>query len=182
MKSLLSIIRSAAPAKAEAKPAARADFDRRLAAFRKANGIVDRCQIGFVCSRTGGRFECEFERGAPGELFALVSTRKQGGGFAAGRGARDERRAFNVDELDLSRWACPCCNATSWVHCQCGTNGCDPRPDHNTSVSLYKCPGCGLASRTVPLTRIETRQGGGIPSHSGAAQLSQSRNKLLPRK
>jgi hypothetical protein len=182
MKGLLSIIRRAVPATPVAKPAARADFDRRLAAFRKANGIVDRCHIGFVCGRTGLRFESLFERGAPSELFALASTHMCGSGNAAAAVAPCAR-VFSVAELDLSGWACPGCKSANFVHCQCGINGCDPRPQHNASVGLYRCPGCGLETRTVPLTRIETRQGGSIRAHAKAAQLRGAQPRsLLTRK
>lgn len=181
MKGLLSIIRRAVPATPEAKPAARADFDRRLAAFRKANGIVDRCSIAFVCSRTGLRFESLFERGAPGELFAPASTRVCGDNAAAAEAPR--ARVFSVDELDLSGWACPGCRSANFVHCHCGTNGCDPRPQHNASAGIYRCPGCGLETRTVPLTLIETRQGGSIRGHAKAAQLRGAQpGSLLTRK
>jgi hypothetical protein len=183
MKGLLSIIRTTAPAKADATPAARAAFDRKLAAFRKANGIVDRCAVGVVCSRTGARFETLFERAAPDGLFARVSTRACNGGNEFAAAAPQTRRVFSVADLDLSGWACAGCRSPDFVHCQCGVNGCDPRPGHNESANLYKCPGCGSEARTVPLSRIETRQGGGIRSQSKTAQLRGAQSAtLLPRR
>lgn len=172
MKGLLSVIRKALPPKPAAKAAARQEFDRKLAAFRKASGVMESCAIGFLCSRTRRPFELRFERASPGELFTLASVRKpEGGAATAGRAASHAGRAFKMAEFDGSGWVCPFCRAQIFVHCRCGMNCCDPRADQPEDT-LFTCAACGLETRTVPLTRIETRRDGGIRSQSSAAQLA----------
>jgi hypothetical protein len=171
MKGLLSVIKKALPAKPDAKVPAREEFDRKLAALRKASGIMENCVIGFSCSRTRRPFEFQFERASPGEPFTLAAVRKpEGGGPPAARDASRAGRTFNVAELDLSRCACPFCHAQTFVHCRCGINCCDPRA-HRPDDALFTCAACGLVTPTVPLTRIEMRRGG-IRSQSKAVQLA----------
>jgi hypothetical protein len=170
MKGLLSVFRKALPAK-PAATAARDEFDRRLADFRKASGVMESCIIGFMCGRTRRPFEFRFERGSRAELFTLVSVRKpEGGAATAARAAPRAGRALNLAEFDSSGWACPFCRAQTFVRCRCGINCCDPRA-HQTEHGLFTCAACGLETPTVPLTMIETRRDGGIRSQSKAAQL-----------
>jgi hypothetical protein len=159
MKGLLSVIRKALPAKPAAKAAAGEEFDRRLAAFRKASGLMESCAIGFICSRTRRAFEFRFERTSPGELFTLASVRKPEGSVpAAARAAPRAGRGFNVAEFDLSGWACPFCPASNFVHCRCGINCCDPRAHHPEGYPVHMR---GMRSRNADGAAHENRDASG---------------------
>ena len=171
MKGLLSIIKKALPASPDGGMPAREEFDRRLAAFRKANGVMESCVIEFTCGQTRRPFELRFERASPGELFTPAPVRQpEGDASSVAKSSPRTARAFNAAEFDLSRWVCPFCRAQTFVRCRCGITCCDPR-DRRLTNNLFECVACGLKTPTIPLARIEARQGGGIRSPSGTPRL-----------
>ncbi|UPT88513.1 hypothetical protein HAP41_0000005325 [Bradyrhizobium barranii subsp. apii] len=57
MKNWLTLKPAALPAKkASSELATKADFDRKVAEFRRASGKVESCRIDFVCAKTAEPF------------------------------------------------------------------------------------------------------------------------------
>jgi hypothetical protein len=157
---------------------AKPDFDRKLAAFKKAHGVREQCVVRFACSRHGRHFDVVYERAEAGERFKITEIRKLGeqNGSGASAGAVSAKR-FAVGEFDLSSWKCVYCNANSTIHCHCGSITCDGQYLAD-GARLHRCaPGCGavspLGGRVTELagssgaSRTKKPSGPALPSRSG---------------
>lgn len=155
----LKIMNSPPPAKLPS----RAEFDRKVAQFRKANGITETYRVGFTCAHTLQAYEMVFERAGPGEAFAIVSMAAASPAKAVARfGELPPRRVLDLSEFDWTAWRCPGCQASSFVACGCGQINCDAhRQRRGEAHGLYKCePGCGYEAGPSPLVTLSATEGG----------------------
>lgn len=159
MKNWLSPIpsKAPAPAKADSTALSRAEFDRKIASFRKASGVVETWRIGFLCAKTSQRFETLFERGSPTELFKIVSIDKLVPAFGAGKAGAPPRQAnFPIEQFCFDRWRCAGCGADSFVRCcRCQLYYCNAFAEERRDGTYSYCPVCRGGGRTVPLQDLD---------------------------
>lgn len=157
------------PATKATTPAAKGDFDAKLAAFKKAHGFRERYSMLCHCSRFGRPFEVVFERSSDAERFAVGAVNKLAEYTGGGSAAAPQDKRFDVDAFDTTKWHCPWCSAQNWVHCSCGRNNCEYR-FRQTGGTLYKCePGCGATGEVVPMTEIAASAASNAPAGKGRA-------------
>lgn len=164
MKNWLSIRNESPPAKAQGTAlASRADFDRKIAQFRKATGVLESCRIGFVCGKTGQRFETLFERASPAEKFKVAANETMTFSCSAVQsGKAQAQRRIDMDDFSLTKWRCFGCGVEDFIHCGvCGQNICRSCPTWKVGNREYsKCePGCGSEGSLEPLDAIGTSAG-----------------------
>lgn len=145
-----------APAKTPASvPATSAEFDRKVAAFRKAAGIIDTCRIPFFCAKFRQPFEVAFERPSPSDRFTITSIDRVMAGTAAA-GKTPGLRNFNIDEFSLGNWYCAGCSARNFIRCEpCGVHYCNASAREVGDGSDYsECPCCGRGGWLTPLRKM----------------------------
>jgi hypothetical protein len=159
MKNWLSPIpaKPAVPVKADSTALSRAEFDRKIASFRKASGVVETWQIGFLCAKTSQRFETLFERGSPSELFRIASIDKLVPAFGPGKaGAPPAQANFPIEQFCFDRWRCAGCGAGSFIKCQtCQLYYCDAFAEERRDGTYSYCPKCRGGGRTVLLQDLD---------------------------
>ena len=148
------------PAKTDSAAQSRAEFDRKLASFRKASGIVETWRIGFLCAKTSHRFETLFERGSPTELFKIASIDKLVPAFGAGKaGAPPSQANFPIEQFCFDRWRCAGCDADSFVRCRrCKIHYCDAFAEERRDGTYSYCPVCRGGGRTVPMQDLDASE------------------------
>lgn len=161
MKNWLSPISQKAPVpvKADSTALSRAEFDRKVASFRKASGIKDSCQMTFLCSKTRRPFEVIFERESPHQLFEVAAIEHVAAvAKGASRSSPSSSRHFNIEAFSWDRWHCAGCAAESFILCgRCGTYYCDAYSElRDGAGARYGCPACGHIGRIVTLQAIDT--------------------------
>lgn len=181
MKNWLTLRPAALPAKkASSELTAKAEFDRKVAEFRRASGKLESCRIDFVCAKSAEPFRVLFDRASAAEKFAVAKIEK----IVAARAAPSPTslpalRSFDVNEFSFTAWRCPCCGNGSFVHCACGQNSCQAkiwRADDGRSY--HKCePGCGSVGEIGTLRSVQASAGGGGQTKS----LAGSRRPALPK-
>jgi hypothetical protein len=155
-------------------PAARQEFEQKLAAFKKAHGFKERYSMLCVCTRFGRPFEVVFERDSAAERFTVGTITKLADQAGGGAAAAPQETRFDIKEFDTTGWRCPWCSSESWIHCPCGTNTCDHQYRLGGS-DLHKCePGCGAVSRVMPLKEFAAS------AASNAPQLPRHAKPALP--
>jgi hypothetical protein len=161
---------------------ARPDFDRKLAAFKKAHGVREQCVMRFACSRHGRHFDVVYERAEAGKRFKIAEIRKLGEQTAIGASAiASPAKRFAVSEFDLSSWKCVYCNAGSTIHCHCGSITCDGQYLAD-GARVHRCaPGCGAVSPVGgSVTELAGSSGASRPSKPSAPGLPARSGPLLP--
>jgi hypothetical protein len=149
--------------KAPAAPA-KQEFDKKLAAFKKAHGFRERYTMLCYCSRFGRQFEVVFERAIAEERFCIAAVNKLAEqASAAGRSAPSAQKRFDIREFNTAGWDCPYCRAASWITCHCGTNNCEHQ-FAATGRRQHKCePGCGSVGEVVPMQEFTATAANGAP-------------------
>lgn len=175
------------PAKAhEALPPARDEFARKVAAFRKATGVLESCAVSFKCAKTHEEFEVLFQRAGPSELFAVASITIR----ARERSHSSPELAIasvgvDISAFDLTAWVCPCCGVENFTHFSCcNQNLCHSNPRRKVGAITYgTCkPGCGSESPLESLKNIDTcaaPRGSGRPKHGALEKPKET--QFLPR-
>ncbi|RVI30878.1 hypothetical protein CN207_07495 [Sinorhizobium meliloti] len=160
------------PAKAPAKAiASRAEFERKMAEFRRATGKLESCRIGFVCAKTAEPFDVEFGRASAAETFTVTAIEKRASSvsMSAMMAANVPAvRNFDIEAFSFAGWRCPCCGNSDFVRCSCGQINCRWRPMREVGGRrLYKCePGCGTEGPLSTMHAIdaaEAAKGGAKP-------------------
>lgn len=181
MKNWLTLKPAAVPAKkASSELTTKAEFDRKIAEFRRASGKLESCRIDFVCAKTAEPFSVLFERASAAERFAVAKIQKLGGAHAAPASSTlPALRSFDVNEFSFASWRCPCCGNGSFVHCACGQNSCQAKVWRADDGRAYhRCePGCGSVGEIGTLRSVQASAGGGghAKPHAG------SRRPALPK-
>lgn len=164
-------------------PAAKQDFDAKLAAFKKAHGFRERYTMLCHCSRFGRPFEVVFERENATDRFAIGGINKLGDHTGCGSSVVPQDKRFDVNQFDTRGWHCPWCSAQNWIHCSCGRNNCEYR-FRQTGGTLYTCePGCGSTGEVVTMTEIAASAASSAPAMKGrlASALPGAKRASLPR-
>ncbi|EGE59904.1 hypothetical protein RHECNPAF_178005 [Rhizobium etli CNPAF512] len=179
MKNWLVPRPNAVPAKAPEKAlTARTDFDRKMAAFRKATGALETFRIGFVCAKTAEPFDVLFGRASPDDKFAVTAIEKRGSGATGGaKSAAPSHRNFDIEAFSFAGWHCPYCASDTFVRCSCGQMNCRWRPLREVAGRrLYKCePGCGQEGELVTMLDIDA-----TPAVKAVTSPKASKAKALP--
>jgi hypothetical protein len=175
MKSWLTLRPTATPAKKPSQLSTKAEFDRKVAEFRKASGKLEACRIDFVCAKTAEPFVVLFERLSAAEKFAVAKTEKIGVANAAPSSSSiPALRSFDVNDFSFAAWRCPCCGSGSFVHCGCGQNSCQAKVWRADNGRLYhRCePGCGSVGEIGTLRSVQASAGGGghVKPQSGSTR------------
>ncbi|MBZ9944508.1 hypothetical protein LB533_25775 [Mesorhizobium sp. BR1-1-13] len=165
MKNWLTLKPAALPAKAASSElATKADFDRKVAEFRRASGKLESCRLDFVCAKTGEPFCALFDRASAAEKFAVAKIEKIGVTIAAPSPiSRPALRSFDANEFSFAAWRCPCCGSGSFVHCACGQNSCQAKVRQAGDGRMYHTcePGCGSVGEIGKLRSVQANSGGG---------------------
>ncbi|WP_461331241.1 hypothetical protein [Bradyrhizobium elkanii] len=164
MKNWLTLRPAALPAKkASTEISTKAEFDRKVAEFRRASGKLETCRIDFVCAKTGEPFSVLFDRGSAAEKFAVAKVERIGVMKATpSPSSLPALRSFDVNEFSFASWRCPCCGSGSFVHCACGQNSCQANVWRADDGHTYhKCdPGCGSVGELGKLRSMQASAGG----------------------
>lgn len=181
MKNWLTLKPSALPAKkASSELAAKAEFDRKVAEFRRASGKLESCRIDFVCAKSAEPFSVLFDRASAAEKFAVAKIEKIGMTQAVSSpSSLPALRSFDVNEFSFIAWRCPCCGNGSFVHCACGQNSCQVKLWRADDGRTYhRCePGCGSVGEIGTLRSVQVSTGGG----GHIKPLAGSRRPALPK-
>lgn len=165
MKNWLTLRPTAAPAKtASTQLSTKAEFDRKVAEFRRASGKLETCRIDFVCAKTAEPFSVLFDRASAGEQFAVARIEKIGTAKGApSSSSLPALRSFDVSDFSFAAWRCPCCGSGSFVHCGCGQNSCQAKVRRADDGRLYHTcePGCGSVGEIGTLRSVQASSGGG---------------------
>jgi|GEM_PF-2996542 len=159
MKNWLVLRPSAVPVKAQARAlTTTADFERKMAVFRKATGALETFRIGFVCAKTAEPFEVLFGRASPDEKFTVTTIEKRDSAAIGGaKSSVPTHRNFDIGAFSFVGWRCPYCASCDFVRCGCGQINCRWRPLREVAGRrLYKCePGCGHEGELGTLVDID---------------------------
>jgi hypothetical protein len=165
MKNWLTLRPSAVPAKKESTElTTKADFDRKVAEFRRASGKLESCRIDFVCAKMAEPFSVLFGRASAAEKFAVAKIEKIGMAKGApSSSSLPALRSFDVSEFSFAAWRCPCCGNGSFVHCACGQNSCQAKVWRADDGRTYHTcePGCGSVGEIGTLRSVQASAGGG---------------------
>lgn len=152
------------PAKAAAKAiASRAEFERKMAEFRRATGKLESCRIAFVCAKTAEPFDVEFGRASAAEIFKVTAIEKRNSSTSSSAmiaASAPAVRNFEIEAFSFAGWHCPCCGNGDFVRCGCGQINCRWRPMREVAGRrLYKCePGCGAEGPLSTMHAIDAAE------------------------
>ncbi len=165
MKNWLTLKAAGIPAKkASTDLATKAEFDRKVAEFRRASGKLETCRIDFVCAKTAEPFSVLFDRASAAEKFAVARIEKIGTAKSAPSSSYlPALRSFEVSDFSFAAWRCPCCGNGSFVHCPCGQNSCQAKVRRADDGRMYHTcePGCGSVGEIGTLRNVQASSGGG---------------------
>jgi hypothetical protein len=165
MKNWLTLRPAAMPAKkASSALTSGAEFDCKIAEFRRASGKLESCRIDFVCAKTAETFSVVFDRASSAEKFAVAKVEKIGSTQATpASSSLPALRSFDVSEFLFAAWRCPCCGNGSFVHCACGQNSCQAKVRRADDGRMYHTcdPGCGSVGEIGTLRSLQASSGGG---------------------
>lgn len=172
MKNWLTLKPAALPAKkASTETSTKAEFDRKVAEFRRTTGKLESCRLDFICAKTAEPFSALFDRASATEKFVVSKIEKIGAAKAApSSSSRPALRSFDVSEFAFAAWHCPCCGNRSFVHCACGQNSCQAKIWRADDGRTYhRCePGCGSVGEIGTLRSVQASTGGGGHTKSRA--------------
>jgi len=172
MKNWLTLRPAASPAKkASTELTTKAEFDRKIAEFRRASGKLETCRIDFVCAKSAEPFSVLFDRASAAEKFAVKEIEKIGATkTSSSPTSLPALRSFDTNEFSFAAWRCPCCGNGSFVHCACGQNSCQAKVWRADDGRTYhKCePGCGSVGEIGTLRNVQASAGGGGQNKSPA--------------
>jgi len=149
------------PARSEQKMLARQeDFNRKVAALRRATGKMETRNAPFLCAVAGKGFIVRFERSDPARRFKVAAVNRVESAVNVSTAPanpgpnRPAAATFDVGEFDLAGWTCPWCGDSCWfIHCSscdhvvCAGRG---RIEEDGTQSFRCHDRCGSSGVTVP--------------------------------
>ncbi len=128
-----------------AKPKTTDDsFARKVAEFRKNNGMAERFVVACVCAKTDRPFQVRYERFDPTASFRIVAVEKVlATGGAAGQSTV---KTLPIGKVDFAGWYCPwCLDKRCSVQCgACHTTVCGGRVVDRYDGEYFVCrDSCG---------------------------------------